>query len=37
MIKIKGIKIRELIKAKSPYLVDILDDAEREGCAACYI
>lgn len=24
-------------KANSPYLVDILDDAEGEGCAACFI
>lgn len=24
-------------RAKSPYLVDILDDAESEGCAACFI
>ena len=24
-------------KAKSPYLVDILDDSEGEGCAACFI
>lgn len=24
-------------KAKSPYLLDILDDAEGEGCAACFI
>lgn len=24
-------------KAKSPYLVDILDDAEGEGCASCFI
>lgn len=24
-------------KAKSPYLVDILDDAEGDGCAACFI
>jgi 3'-phosphoadenosine 5'-phosphosulfate sulfotransferase (PAPS reductase)/FAD synthetase len=24
-------------KAKSPYLMDILDDAEEEGCAACFI
>ena len=24
-------------KGKSPYLVDILDDAEGEGCAACFI
>lgn len=24
-------------KAKSPYLVDILEDAEGEGCAACFI
>jgi hypothetical protein len=24
-------------KAKSPYLVGILDDAEGEGCAACFI
>lgn len=24
-------------KVKSPYLVDILDDAEDEGCAACFI
>lgn len=25
------------LKAKSPYLVDILDDSENEGCAACFI
>lgn len=24
-------------KAKSPYLVDILDDAEGEGCASCFL
>jgi uncharacterized pyridoxamine 5'-phosphate oxidase family protein len=24
-------------KVKSPYLVDILDDAEEDGCAACFI
>lgn len=24
-------------KAKSPFLVDILDDAEGEGCAACFV
>ena len=24
-------------KSKSPYLVDILSDAEGEGCAACFI
>ena len=24
-------------KAKSPYLIDILDDSEGEGCAACFI
>ena len=24
-------------KAKSPYLVDILDDTEGEGCAACFV
>ena len=24
-------------KAKSPYLIDILDDAEGEGCAACFV
>ena len=24
-------------KGKSPYLVDILDDAEGEGCAACFV
>jgi 3'-phosphoadenosine 5'-phosphosulfate sulfotransferase (PAPS reductase)/FAD synthetase len=24
-------------KAKSPYLMDILDDSESEGCAACFI
>ena len=24
-------------KAKSPYLMDILDDAEEEGCASCFI
>ena len=24
-------------KTKSPYLVDILDDGESEGCAACFI
>jgi hypothetical protein len=24
-------------ETKSPYLMDILDDAEAEGCAACFI
>jgi 3'-phosphoadenosine 5'-phosphosulfate sulfotransferase (PAPS reductase)/FAD synthetase len=28
---------RTTSKAKSPYLVDILDDTEDEGCAACFI
>jgi hypothetical protein len=28
---------RDKSKSKSPYLLDILDDAESEGCAACFI
>lgn len=28
---------RNKSKIKSPYLIDILDDAEPEGCAACFI
>jgi 3'-phosphoadenosine 5'-phosphosulfate sulfotransferase (PAPS reductase)/FAD synthetase len=28
---------RNNTKTKSPYLLDILDDAEAEGCAACFI
>jgi hypothetical protein len=28
---------RNTVKAKSPYLLDSLDDAETEGCAACFI
>lgn len=28
---------RNKTKTKSPYLLDILDDAEMEGCAACFI
>jgi len=28
---------RNKSKAKSPYLIDILEDAESEGCAACFI
>jgi len=28
---------RNKTKSKSPYLLDILDDAETEGCAACFI
>jgi len=28
---------RNKTKTKSPYLLDILDDAESEGCAACFI
>ena len=28
---------RKMSKSKSPYLLDILDDAESEGCAACFI
>jgi len=28
---------RTRVKTKSPYLLDILDDAESEGCAACFI
>lgn len=30
-------KMEKKSKAKSPYLVDILDEAESEGCAACFI
>jgi 3'-phosphoadenosine 5'-phosphosulfate sulfotransferase (PAPS reductase)/FAD synthetase len=30
-------RMERKLKAKSPYLVDILDDAEGEGCAACFI
>ena len=30
-------RIERKSKAKSPYLVDILDDSEGEGCAACFI
>jgi 3'-phosphoadenosine 5'-phosphosulfate sulfotransferase (PAPS reductase)/FAD synthetase len=30
-------KMERKSKSKSPYLVDILDDAEGEGCAACFI
>lgn len=39
IIKIKEefIKRTEKKKSKSPYLVDILSDAEGEGCAACFI
>ena len=28
---------RKSVENKSPYLMDILDDAEAEGCAACFI
>ena len=41
--RIKQIKLDQLKKAarssnqKSPYLTDILDEAEGEGCAACFI
>lgn len=28
---------RNQLKAKSPYLLDVLDDTETEGCAACFI
>ena len=28
---------RNKTKSKSPYLLDVLDDAESEGCAACFI
>ena len=28
---------RNKTKTKSPYLLDILDDSESEGCAACFI
>ncbi|HBI01021.1 MAG TPA: phosphoadenosine phosphosulfate reductase family protein [Chitinophagaceae bacterium] len=28
---------RNKTKAKSPYLLDVLDDTEMEGCAACFI
>ena len=40
MDKIKEEYIKRLekkSKAKSPFLLDILDDAEGEGCAACFI
>lgn len=30
-------RIERKLKAKSPYLVDILDDTEGEGCASCFI
>lgn len=30
-------RMERKVTAKSPYLVDILDDAEGEGCAACFI
>ncbi|WP_341228448.1 phosphoadenosine phosphosulfate reductase family protein [uncultured Arcticibacterium sp.] len=30
-------RMKRKSKVKSPYLVDILDDAEDEGCAACFI
>lgn len=30
-------RMERKLKTKSPYLVDILDDAEGEGCAACFI
>jgi len=30
-------RIERKSKAKSPYLIDILSDAEGEGCAACFI
>ena len=42
--RIKQIKMDNIIRSnrqqaqkKSPYLLDILDDAESEGCAACFI
>ena len=41
--RIKQIKLDQLKKAarntnqKSPFLVDILQEAEGEGCAACFI
>jgi len=28
---------RNEANTKSPYLTDILDDAEADGCAACFI
>lgn len=34
---IKRMERKEKAKAKSPYLIDILDDDEEEGCAACFI
>ena len=40
MNKIKEDHIKKLEKRNnnnSPYLVDILEDAEAEGCAACFI
>ena len=38
-IKEEYIKRTERIQnnKKSPYLIDILDEAEGEGCAACFI
>jgi hypothetical protein len=30
-------RIERKSNPKSPYLVDILDDAEGEGCASCFI
>ena len=38
-IKVEYIKRKERIKSKvqSPYLLDILEDAEGEGCASCFI
>lgn len=37
-IKVEYVKRMERkAKVKSPYLVDILDDTEGEGCAACFI
>jgi hypothetical protein len=28
---------RNIVESKSPYLIDILDDSESEGCASCFI
>ena len=28
---------RNKVESKSPYLIDILDDSESEGCASCFI
>jgi hypothetical protein len=36
-IKLEYLKRTGAIKKSSPYLLDLLDDAEEEGCASCFI